>query len=105
MGQRAFNDEMLAEIHEALDGELADTGGYRAPGATTFVPCRVFMDYGSEVRGEFGQIIAHRIEADFLLADVDPAVKGTLKVEEVDYLLTDKLYERDGVARWVVRNA
>ena len=105
MGQRAAMDDFLGELHEALDGVLADTGSYRAPVSATWVPSRVFMNYGSEVRGEFGQIIGHRIEADFLTADVDPAVKGTLKVEGVDYVLTDKLYERDGVARWVVRNA
>lgn len=104
MGQRASTAEMLSEIHDVLDDAgLADIGGYRAPGATSFVDCRVFMEYGSEVRGEFNQIIGHRVEVDFLLSDVDPVVKSTLKVEGVEYLLTDKLYEKDGIARWVVR--
>ena len=103
MGQRAFNAEHLASIHAAMDGVLADTGGYRAPGASTFVDCRVFVDYETEVRGEFDQIIGHRIEVDFLLSDVSPAVRATLKVDDIDYVLTDKLFEKSGIARWVVR--
>lgn len=103
MGQRAFNAEHLAEIHAALEDSLADIGGYRAPGATTFVECRVFVDYNSEVLGEFGQIVGHRIEVDFLLSDVEPAVRATLRVEGIDYQLTDKLFEKSGIARWVVR--
>ena len=105
MGQRAAMAEFLGELHEALDGVLADTAGYRAPRAATFADCRVFMAYDSEVRGEFDQIIGHRTEVDFLLSDVTPVVKGTLKVEGKDYVLTDKLFEKDGIARWVVRNA
>lgn len=105
MGQRAAMAEFLGELHEALDGVLADTAGYRAPAAVGFVECRVFMRYDSEVVGEFGQIIAHRTEVDFLLSDVTPAVRGTLKVEDRDYVLTDKLFDREGISRWVVRNA
>jgi hypothetical protein len=103
MGLRAFQDELLADIHAGLDGVGADTAEYRAPGADSFVPARVFMRYDSEVLGEFGQITGYRTEADFLTADVDPKVKGALRVEGADYVLTDKLYERNGIASWVVR--
>lgn len=103
MGQRAFQDELLAEIHAGLDGTGSDMAEYRAPAASSFVPSRVFMKYESEVLGEFGQIVGYRTEADFMTADVDPKVKGTLRVDGADYVLTDKLFERDGIARWVVR--
>lgn len=109
MSQRIALRELDAELHQAmLDVGLAELGGYLQPNAipgTARTPCRVRVDRGTQVLGEFGQVIARRDEIAFLIEDIDPAptARGTVLVDGVTYMLTDKVSEDESETRWVVR--
>lgn len=97
-----------ADLHAAFAGAgfAFDSGVYRAPGIVPPTPgttCRGYVDLGTQVLGEFGQIIGRRDEITFLLPDVTPANKGTVEVDGVRYMLTDKVSDDEGQSRWVVR--
>lgn len=104
MGQHAATRALDLEIHEALlDVGIGEMGAYRAPGAAEFAPVRVIARYGTQVLGEFAQVIGYRDEVDILLGTVTPQVKGTLVVDGLTLTLTDKVSEDEGRSIWVVR--
>lgn len=106
MGQRAETRAADADMHEAFaDVGVGELGSYRAPGGAAFVPVRVIVRYGTQVLGEFQQIVGYRDEVEFLLADVTPQTKGTLQVDGQTLTLTDKVREDASVSHWVVRRA
>lgn len=104
MGQREDTRAADADMHEAfMDAGFGEVGSYRAPGAAEYVPVRVLVRYGTQVLGEFQQIVGYRDEVDFLLADVTPQARGTLQVDGQTLTLTDKVREDESASRWVVR--
>ena len=106
MGQRDDTRASDADMHEAFaDVGIGEIGSYRAPGADTFVPVRVIVRRGTQVLGEFQQIVGYRDEVEFLLVDVTPQTKGTLQVDGQTLTLTDKVREDASISQWVVRRA
>lgn len=109
MSQRIALQEMDGALHQAmLDVGLAELGAYLPPNSipgTAATPCRVTVDRGTQVLGEFGQVIARRDEIEFLLEDIipPPTSKGTVLVGGINYMLTDKVSEDESKSRWVVR--
>lgn len=107
MSQQQALREMDADLHSAFqDVGLAEIGDYWPPDAgpdASATLCRVYVDRGIQVFGEFGQITGRRDEIAFLLEDVTPRGKGTVTVDGVSYVLGEKVSENESASRWVVR--
>lgn len=105
MGLRDETRAIDQEMHDAfLDVGIGELASYRAPGAAEFVDdVRAIVRLGTQVLGEFSQIVGYRDEVDILLGTITPQAKGTLVVDDLTLTLTDKLGEDAGVSKWVVR--
>lgn len=111
MSQLATLRQMDAELHAAmLDAGMADAGHYTASGANVDTPVRIYFDRDAQVLGEFGQVVARRIEIGLLLADVPAPVKGGrvyVPAEDATYQLVDQPdgagIDDGSLSRWVVR--
>lgn len=107
MSQRDALRAIDADIHAALRGAgLASEAFYLPPGAGPgATPTRfdAYLDEGTQVLGEFGQVIARRDELVLLSGGANVAARGTVEVEGVNYALLERVAQDASQTRWVVR--
>lgn len=101
-----------AAIHAALGASgRGSVGFYTAPGANFDLSCRLYLDRGVVVRGEFGQVVSRRDEMRLFTADVtDPQAKGRILIEATPgsgvgetWQLVEKIADDGSLSRWSVR--
>jgi len=82
----------------------ADSGIYTAKGGTpgTDPNCTVMIDRGVQVLGEFGEVVGHRVVANFLRAEVTPEQGGTLTVGTETWTLEKKTSEDESLSEFVL---
>lgn len=112
MSELDFLRELDADIHAGLaSAGMASEAFYTAPGANVDVRCRIMIDRGIQVRGEFDQVVGKRDEIAILRADVaEPQKRGRLLVETTPgagsgehWELIDLLSDDGSLSRWVAR--
>jgi hypothetical protein len=107
MSQKAALAAMDADLHAAFaDAGLADDGLYTppnaAPGATP-VPVRVYVNRDVQDIGAGNQVSVGRVEVQYLLADVTPAIGGQLVVDGDTYINAGEMSNDGAIAVWAVR--
>lgn len=101
--------EMDALMHgifvDAGLAEAAATALYQAPGETTQIECRVYVDRNLQTIGDFGPSSGPRTLIGILLADVPAPAQGALITIGSEVFSLESQESRDeGISRWVVGN-
>ena len=111
MSADAFKREFDATHHASFAGMGAGEGVYTPPStqaSPTPAPIpgvRVYINHDSLVQGDFRQRSFAAVTIDYLLADVTPAVDGTLLLDGVTWVNVEEIEGgNDGsISKWAVR--
>lgn len=106
MSQRAFLDDLDADIHAAfLSADMADQGQY-TPESGAPVACDVYVDRSTQDIGDLGQLRGSRTEVAYLLRSMSPTVpapRGVLVVDGETLTNINEISNDGSLSRWVVR--